>query len=220
MKPKKLAILGLGSRTTLYYLKELNRLFHLKKGGYSTCPFLLLNTNFYEINPLLPNVSDALDAVVLTYLNEIEKLDITSILVPNITLHETIDRLMISKEILHPVHLTVSKCKSQKVNKIVLFGSLHSMQSDYIRSHFETNDIAVLLPSADDMFFIDEVRQHIYNETETEYMIKQYHTLLNQYSKDDLVVLGCTELSVLKPQNDAAIIDMVEIQIEEAIQNI
>ena len=50
MKKNTLSILGLGSRSTLFYLAELNTLYLQKKGGYSTCPFTLLNTNFDEIN--------------------------------------------------------------------------------------------------------------------------------------------------------------------------
>ena len=52
-----LGILGLGSRTTQFYIQELNRMFQAKKGGYSTCPFILLNTDFHKINTFLPEPS-------------------------------------------------------------------------------------------------------------------------------------------------------------------
>ena len=98
MNKTTLGILGLGSRTTAYYITELNRLYNLYKGGYSSCPFLLWNTNFDTINSLLPNPSKELDSATQQCINEIEKLDIDFILVPNITLHETIDRLRVKKE--------------------------------------------------------------------------------------------------------------------------
>lgn len=219
MVKTRLAILGLGSRSTLYYLKELNRLYNTKKGGYSTCPFILLNTDFEKINPLLPNTSAQLDTVLRDYFKEINTLDITQIVVPNITLHETIDRIDITKKILHPLHLSVSKIRENNLEKVVLFGSLHSMNSSYIRSYFELNSIEVVLPSHKDMLFLDEVRKYIYNETETTEIIKNYHLLIKRYTASYTVLLCCTELSIVKPLDQTNLIDMVQIQIEEALKH-
>lgn len=219
MTKTKLAILGLGSRSTLHYLKELNKLYHLEKGDYSTCQFTLLNTNFNAINQLLPNTSVALDAILQNYINEIEQFDIEEILVPNITLHETIDRLNIQKTILHPLALTLAKIQENKTKEIVLFGSKYSMQANYIRSYFESNQIAIILPNQEEMLLIDEVRKQIYNKTETTELINKYFSIIDKYSKNNLIVLACTELSILKPTNQTNIIDMAQLQIEAAIKN-
>ncbi|MDG2431828.1 hypothetical protein, partial [Flavobacterium sp.] len=101
MSKESVGLLGLGSRSTLYYIEQLNRLYNKKMGGYSTFPFMMINTNFDTINSLLPNPSNELDAVLTEYVTRLEKLEITAILIPNITLHETIDRLKIRKKILH-----------------------------------------------------------------------------------------------------------------------
>ncbi|MGO4818325.1 hypothetical protein [Flavobacterium sp. W22_SRS_FP1] len=69
----KLGILGLGSRSTTFYINELNKLYNQEKGGFSTCPFTLLNYNFDAINSLLPDASDSLDAIVQDYITELEK---------------------------------------------------------------------------------------------------------------------------------------------------
>ncbi|RPD99088.1 hypothetical protein EGM88_04360 [Aureibaculum marinum] len=219
MKKTNLAVFGLGSRSTLYYIKELNRLFNNQKKGYSTCPFILLNADFNTINSLLPNPSEKLDTITHHYIKEIEKLDIEQILVPNITLHETIDRLIIHKKIIHPIHLTASKLTQNKWTKIVLFGSLHSMTSTYIGSNFKLNGIEVTLPSKEDMFNIDEFRKQVYNETETIKTIKNYQSIISKYSKNYPVVLACTELSIFKTASNN-VLDMAEIQITEAIKSI
>ena len=75
----KLAILGLGSRTTSFYLKHLNNIYNEKKGGFSTCPFLLLNADFNTINSLLPYVSEDLDTAVSQYTNQINSLHVDSL---------------------------------------------------------------------------------------------------------------------------------------------
>jgi len=216
----KLAILGLGSRSTSFYLKKLNNIYNKKNGGYSTCPFLLLNANFDSINSLLPTVSEKLDTAVSYYINQIKNLNIDYLLIPNITLHETIDRLNISQNILHPVHLSIEKIKENKWEKVVLFGSLFSMKSDYIKNQFKENGIDVLLPNEKDMIFIDEVRKQIYNELETDDLLKKYHSIIQKYTEINPVILSCTELSILKPKNNKMLLDMAEIQMEAAIKEI
>jgi aspartate racemase len=218
MSKTQFAILGLGSRSTLYYLEQLNKLYNAKNGGYSTCPFFLLNTNFDNINQLLPNTSVQLDAILQNYLDQIESLEVAEILIPNITLHETIDRLELQKNIIHPLPLSVVKMRETDTKKVMLFGSLHSMQSRYIRSYLEFNSIEVLLPSLEDMIFIDEVRTHIYNSTETKEIINIYHELIKKYSENNAVILGCTELSILKPTDQKNVIDMAQLQIEAAVK--
>jgi len=216
----KLGVLGLGSRSTLYYLSELNRLYHQEKGDYSTCPLVLLNTDFNAINSLLPNRSKALDAILQTYVYEIEAFHIQQLLIPNITLHETTDRLLITKNVLHPVHLSLKKIKEKHWNKVVLFGSLFSMNATYLKDQFKANGIEVLLPSQDDMQCIDLVRQDIYSGTETTELIKKYHSIINFYTAQYPVILSCTELSVLKPKGNKNLLDMADVQIEEAIKQV
>ncbi len=218
MQKLKLSILGLGSRSTLFYLKELNKLYQKQKGGYSTYPLLLLNANFDEINQLLPEPSAELDSIVQGYLNEIEKLDAEYSLIPNITLHETIDRLNIKSKFLHPVVLTAAKINANNWREIVLFGSLQTMQSDYISSIFSAKCINTVFPSAKDKLLIDKVRKQVYNETETEEMINNFHLLVEKYSKNNPVVLACTELSILNSENqNKRVVDMTQEQLTAAV---
>jgi aspartate racemase len=213
-----LAVLGLGSRATSFYLSELNNVYNAKKGGFSSCPLLLLNTDFDTINSLLPNTSTALDLVVKQYTNELEKLQIEHLLIPNITLHETIDRLKINQNLVHPISLSIKKIKEKNWKKVVLFGSLFSMNSAYIQGQFKENGIEVMIPSKQDMVFIDSIRKHIYNNTETAELITKYQAIINKYSEKQPVILACTELSILKPKGNKNVIDMADVQIEEAVK--
>ncbi|QDO94538.1 hypothetical protein FNB79_11365 [Formosa sediminum] len=215
----KLAVLGLGSRTTAYYLSTLNLLYNNKFGAYGTCPLFLLNVDFNTINPLLPNTSKALSAIVGGYLNSLDAFGAQHIIIPNITLHETVDQLNVNTTVLHPIHLTISKIKAQHCSTIVLFASMYSMQSDYIRSHFRAHGIDVLLPSKTNMEFIDKVRTTVYNGTETPNLIAAFHTLLDDYSRTYPVVLGCTELSVLNLKTNPNLIDMAQLQMETAVNH-
>ncbi|GAA4233185.1 aspartate/glutamate racemase family protein [Postechiella marina] len=218
MEKVALSILGLGSRTTSFYLSELNELYNKKHGNYSTCPLLLLNANFNTINSLLPKPSKALNKVTQNYLTTIGKLGAKHILVPNITLHETIDGLEGNIGILHPVLLTIDRLKENNWSKIVLFGSIYSMKSNYINTYLSSTGIEVVLPTETDMVFIDHVRKEAYAGTESKTLIKNYHLLIKKYSGNYPVVLACTELSILKPLSVENLVDMAQLQMEQAIK--
>ncbi len=218
MDESKLAILGLGSRSTTFYIHELNRLFNQRHGGYSTFPFKLLNTNFNKINPLLPNTSSALDKVMQTYLSALEKWDSQNILIPNITLHETIDRLKVSTPIIHPIQLIIQELQNQKINQIVILGSLYSMQSNYISSKLTTIGIKVTLPKDDEMKFLDSFRKNVYDSLETTSDIKKYHDIILKYQELSTVVIACTELSIHCPKNTSNVLDLATLQISKAVR--
>ncbi|MBF4485846.1 aspartate/glutamate racemase family protein [Flavobacterium sp. CSZ] len=220
MKIQSLGILGLGSRSTLFYIKELNRLYHNKKSRYSTCPFKLWNANFDVLNNLLPQPSKKLTVLVDNYLAELQPLQVDAILIPNITLHETIDKLSIIPKIIHPVHLTIAKLKGDGFNEIVLMGSLHTMESNYLKAAFNKQSIAVVLPNAEERLVIDDVRKHIYWETESEELLKEFANVIKKYSTNYAVVLACTELSVAWDTLGVNVFDMSRIQIETAVKNI
>lgn len=219
MNIKSLGILGLGSRSTLFYIRELNRLYHEKKAGYSTCPFKLWNVNFDPINKLLPQSSKKLEVLIINCIVELQQMKIDALLIPNITLHETVDALDLKINIIHPVVLVIAELKKQGIEKVVLFGSLHSMETDYIKGNFKKEGIEVLLPSKEDRILIDTVRKNIYAETETLELLKQYNNTVVKYTEFYPVVLACTELSIAWNDASGNVYDMARIQIRIVIDN-
>ncbi|NRD23649.1 aspartate/glutamate racemase family protein [Winogradskyella litoriviva] len=213
----KLGVLGLGSFSTLFYIKELNALYNKKHGGFSTCPFTMLNINFDAINNLLPNTSNHLDNLVLNPLNKLAQLNVHSIIVPNITLHETLDRLNIPSNIIHPVTQTIIKLKDDNHRHVTVFGSLYTMQSNYISSAFKSHHISVLQPSEEDRLIIENLRVVIYNGTETTEQLATFRSLIAKYTQNGAVVFACTELSVAYNNQNNLVYDMARIQINTAI---
>ena len=219
MKIESLGLLGLGSRTTLFYIKELNRLYFDKKGGYTTCPFKLWNANFDAINNLLPETSSKLDVLLQNCLTELQNLKVDAVLIPNITLHETIDRIIAVPGIINAVNLTIAKLKEGDFTKVVLFGSLHTMESDYLKIKFKNEGISILLPSEEERLFIDNLRKSIHWETESMELLKEYNHLIKKYSAKYPVVLACTELPIGWNSSHINIFDMSRIQIGPAVEN-
>lgn len=217
MKDKSIGVFGLGNRSTLFYIDELNKRFNSLYGGYSTCPFILYNTNFETINPYLPNDFNKLEPLLIHYIKKIKELGANFLLVPNITLHETLDRINIGLDIAHPVQLTIDKLMETKQAEAVIFGSLYSMQSKYLKHAFLKRNILLIEPRKEHKEFIDYIRNKIYFKQESKKDMEEYRRLLLLYSKDHPVIIGCTELSIYTSQYQNNIYDMASFQIEKTL---
>ena len=217
-----IGLLGLGSFTTQLYLRLLNQFYSEVHGGFSTCPLIMLNANFEHINNYLPNKFDKLIPVTEKYITELNKQSIRCMVVPNITLHETIDRISLPSGInlIHPIMETIMMVKQDNVREVILMGTKHTMNSDYIKNHFENQGITVSLPNEDDQTKIDQLRQDIYRGKESKLQRYEFNDLCEQYSLNAPVVLSCTELSIVKLSPQVSIYDMVKIQVKRALETL
>ncbi len=105
-QPLNTCILGLGERSTQFYISTLHRLYHEKLGGFHTFPFVLYQIDFNTINPFLPNQFDKLIPEMKNILQMILDVNASQYLIPNITLHETLDKINHQIDMVHPVQLT------------------------------------------------------------------------------------------------------------------
>ena len=212
------AVLGLGKTSTSYYINEIHRRFKLQHGEFSTCPFLLYQIDFQEINPFLPNQFDILIPKVQTFLNQISNFGITKLLVPNITLHETLDQIEWSLKICHPIDLTIQYLHRNMITEIYLFGTLYTMNSEYLKEKFSKNNISLKKPSEVDQKLIDDFRKEVYNETQTPDEVLNFQNLIRKYSIENPVVIACTELSIFSLKENPSCIDMMDLQIIDFLE--
>ena len=214
MTIKNLGLLRLGDKSTLLYINELKAAY--SRVSKCTFPVTIVNTDFTIINDLLPTPSKQLDEILQKHIDELCALNIKAVLIPNITLHETIDRLKIKVPIIHPLHLTISEIKRDNQNEVVLFGSKYTMQSNYIKSIFEANNIKTLLPTSSEMQQIDDIRRQVYLDKTSDDLLDSFHLLIEKYAKTSSIIIACTELSLVLPSKGVNIFDMARIQINEA----
>ncbi len=212
---KPLGILQAGALSTDYYTQKLRNYY--KPIAETSIPWILEETDFEAINKLLPYPSRQLDSLIYEHLKALKIKGVEAILIPNITLHETVDRLDIQTPIVHPVHLTIAELKKHNADKICLFGSLYTMQSEYIRDPFQTNNIETTLPSSEDMQTIDDYRKIVYNGTENLKSRQEYQNILAKYLLQHPVVIACTELSMASDNGNPLVFDMAEIQIATCV---
>ncbi|MGR5236232.1 aspartate/glutamate racemase family protein [Vibrio alfacsensis] len=220
----ELGLLGLGSRTTQFYFEQLNRQYHAQFLGDSSCPLLLVNTNFNEFNPYLPNQYDKLQPALMHYLTILHSLNVKRVIIPNITLHESIDNLdlddEIYPEIIHPVTETIRRLKADEQSEIMLIGSLYSMASNRLYQQFNDAGIVINVPNQQMMQRIDNIRKRVYGYCEDVQDSDEFFALIAGYQSQSAVVIACTELSILAQAKPTSIYDMVTIQLQTAINQI
>lgn len=215
MQNNELVILGLGARSTLFYQKTLHDLYFNKYKNYSTCPFILHQINFNIINPYLPNGHDTIAPILK---NSLEKYNTpkTNLLVPNITLHTILDTLNLKLNIIHPIKLLKNKLKSSTINKCVVFGTRHTHTNSSLGKALNFNNIQIKPLNTNEIEFLDVLRQDVYSNAESVTSINKFNQLLKAYSKDYLVIIACTELSVINTTNTNNVIDLAIMQCEAA----
>ncbi|KIA84617.1 hypothetical protein OA84_03685 [Kaistella solincola] len=209
----KKGILGLGRVSTTYYFNEIQRRYQLLHDEFSTCELLLYQIDFQEINPFLPNNFENLIPKIESYLAQISKMGISHLLVPNITLHETLDKIDFPFEIYHPVDLAFNYLTEKAISEIYIFGTFYTMNGRYICEKFAQKAVKSLKPNRADQTWLDTFRKAVYNETQTADEVKHFQNLIEKYTTKSPVLLACTELSVFSPKDNLRCIDMAELQI-------
>lgn len=211
-------ILGLGKESTQYYLSQVHEKYNNENLDFSTCPMLIYQIDFQEINPFLPDQFAILKERLENYLKEIKNLGITKLLIPNITLHETLDQLKFDIEISHPVNLTIDHLIEQKIDRITIFGTSYTMNSSYLKNKFLDKNISVSVVDFEDQNRIDRFRKDVYRNEQTEEDTRHLHQLIKKYSVKSCVLLACTELSVVANKEDLNFIDMADLQINDFLR--
>ena len=199
-----LGVLAMSEDATQWYLKQLE-----------STEITVFNTDFERINALLPSPSEQIIKLLKSYLNQVTKVD--ELLIPNITIHNIIDCILATEyfpfTIIHPVDLLIKELKTTACKKILLTGTIHTMQPGYISEKLNEAGIEVTFPNSKEIMEIDTLRKEVYHKRAKEKQIQAFHQLLNSYTKNITVVLACTELSMINKVAAKNILDMAQIQI-------
>lgn len=199
----------MGAYSSKYYLSFLDNY---------TDKIEVINVDFDTLNQYLPDKFELIANELAQYLNYLLLKSFDYVLIPNITIHEVLDKYFSSLAInlVHPLKESVNRCKIMKVKCAVLFATKYSMEHNYISDFFRKNGIQIIIPNLDEREVIDQTRRSIFEGDLTKEDINKFKTVLSSYNKDYPVIFGCTELSVLqKTRKYSNIIDMSEFQIEE-----
>ncbi|MBX2849443.1 MAG: aspartate/glutamate racemase family protein [Acidiferrobacterales bacterium] len=220
MHTSKLALISLGDRATMYYLREITHLYQRRFGSDEFCPLVLKKTNFKHAINSSPNSDFRLfdEDTQVHFENAIEA---QKIILPSIDLH----RLLIEKpqgdfnydSVINPIEATISKLQHEQCEQVMLFTTRFANGDGYLKSRFSQSGIEVLLPHEGEQVFLDIFREKVNTFSETAKEIEQYRDLLSNYAKENCVVTACAEFSIATLANNTNVLDMARTQIEEAV---
>jgi aspartate racemase len=193
-----IGLLGLGKDSTSFYLDRIKSEWNKKYGSENECPIVVHPVDFEKINALLPCQFDQLEPIIEKHLFDLNKLEVDRIIVPNITLHLTIDRLELSSEmkakIVHPFRETIRYLKTQDIKEITLFGTRHTMNSEMVKTYFSTEGFQIRDVSEVDIEQIDQLRLDVFDNGANKNAQFALSELAIKYPNP---VLMCTELSLI-----------------------
>jgi len=221
---QRLGLLGLGSQSTRFYIRLINDRYNALHGGYSTCPFVMLNVDFDRINPFLPDDLERLEPVVLDVLREARSLGIGRLIIPNITLHDAVDRVLEQSgeplHIVHPVELAAAAIRAAGHHKVTVLGTRHTMRPGPLWDAFQRQGIELQAPEEMYQEHMEELRNLMFEGKEATGPTMAFQYML-WAMKVKPALVACTELSMALPEPVAeGVFDMARIQIEEAIRQI
>lgn len=208
----KIGMLGLGRDATTYYYEKLGT----RIGAENIALFSL---DFDTINAHLPNNFDCLEPALSDGLKAVQTCK--AIIIPNITLHETFDRLnapLSDLPIMHPVHLTLARLKQAKLTTAALLGSTYTMRSLAWKQAFKDYGIEPFVLPDTTAQVMDDFRCTVYAGLQTDADILQFQNRVKTYSEKVPVIIACTELSLFAPRAIDTLFDTAEIQINEAVK--
>ena len=212
-------IIGLGSRTTLHYINQINSQFNNKKGGYNTFPFLLLNANFENINPYLPNQYDKVNEQLLPLIQKAKQTGLKRLLFPNITIHETLyeyPALTEGIQLIDPINEVISVINTNQ--PVLIIGSAYTSYSSNLAKRFKDVGIRVNTNETATTDWVNDFRIKVYYEKETKEEVTVFNDLMESLAQNQSVLIACTELSTVLHTRHNNVFDLVGIQIKAFIK--
>jgi aspartate racemase len=204
----------------LYLGKDSSEFYERKILDKGIKEMKIIQTDFKTINSFLPDQFDRLKEVIRPYLKQAESKNIEQLIIPNITLHETIDQIQdeFSFAVIHPVRAAIEFLKNKNIKKAVLFGTTYTMNKGYIVNMAKESGVVVNLPTEKHQLIIESFRKKVFYKTDSVLDRENYLNLLRSYSKISNVLLACTELSLIhETEQTENVLDMASIQLKTIV---
>lgn len=212
------AILGLGKVSTAYYYERIQEQFNAQNEEFSTCPLLLYQIDFQEINPFLPQNFSVIIPSLENHFKKLSEIGVKKLLVPNITLHETLDQMNLPFQICHPVNLAIQFLMENNIRETYVFGTLYTMNSAYFQQKIGNQNIKILKPTNEHQNWLDQFRKDVAHESISASQISEFKNLIEEYATKNPVLIACTELSIYSLKNLPNCIDLADLQIKEFLK--
>ena len=224
---KKIGLVGgTGPESTLMYYKELNSRIDKITNGTQMPDIVIESVDFRKAWDFVTSERyDLLKDYLAEKIKCLKNSGAEVISLTAVTMHMVYEEL-VKETGVSLISIPKSVCKEAKAKgykKILLLGTIFTMEQDYMKKDFREAGIDVFVPDEDDR---DLVAKRIFEELEQgivkESTLKEFQSIIDKMRDQcgvEAVVLGCTELPLLLNSNNCSIpcLDSVEIHINDLI---
>ena len=224
---KKIGLVGgTGPESTIMYYKELNSRIDKITSGTQMPDIVIESVDFRKAwNFVSSGRYDLLKDYLAEKIKCLKNSGAEVISLTAVTMHLVFDEL-VKETGVSLISIPQSVCKEAKAKgykKLLLLGTIFTMEQDYMKKDFLEAGIEVFIPDEDDRKL---VAKRIFEELELgivkESTLKEFQNIIDKMRDQcgaEAVVLGCTELPLLLNSNNCSIpcLDSVEIHINDLI---
>ncbi len=225
---KKIGLIGgTGPESTLMYYKELNTGIDRITNGKHMPEIVIESLDFRRAWDYISSGKyDLLKEYISGKVLSLKNAGAETISLTAVTMHIIFEEL-VKETGVSLISIPKAVCKEAKnkgYKKILLLGTIFTMEQDYMKKDFRDAGIEVYIPDENDRKL---VAKRILEELEIgivkESTLKEFQNIIDK-ARDccgvEAVVLGCTELPLILNANNCSIpcLDSVEIHINELIR--
>lgn len=220
---KTIGILGgMSWESTVVYYTKLNQYVKETMGSEHSAKMLLYSFDYHELEVLLEkNDWTSIEMRLIKEAKALETMGADCLLLGANTMHIAAHKVEQALKIplIHIVKATREAVKNKGMKKVLLLGTMYTMQSDLYPNLFKEEEIEVVTPSKRNQASLHRI---IYQELiKGNFLDASKQKVLEIIDQEDVdgVILGCTEIPLLIKQNDCQVplLDTLELHVKAAV---
>ena len=221
---KTLGLLGgMSWESSVEYERLINRAVRSRLGGTSSADLVIRSFNFAEIEALQKagKWAAAGDKLAEAAMG-LEYCGADAILICANTMHLLAERVQrdLGIPLIHIVDATGNAIAARGLTKVLLLGTLYTMQKDFFKKRLAENfGIEAVVPDEAEMHEVhriiyNELVQGVFNESSKAYLLALIDRLV--YAGAQGVIAGCTEIELLVKAEDVSVPYFATVQLHTA----
>lgn len=228
---KKIGILGgMTFESTVNYYYRINRQVNQTLGGMHCAEMILYNLDFDFINERMHAQDwEPIYEQLLAAALKVQAAGADFLVIATNTMHRFYERLQAALDIpiLHIGDCISSQCQAQGVKKVLLLGTIFTMQQDFLKKRLQQNGIEVVVPASE--AYMQTIHHIIIDELAFGKILdgsrQRYADIITGMIEHEAiqgVVLGCTEIELLIKPGDVpvAVIDSTQAHVDGSVRMI
>ena len=219
---------GMSWPSTIDYYRTLNELAQSARGGHHSANILLRSIDYHAIKSAYSGHWEQVPGLLEVEVRAFASLGADCLVLCNNTLHEALDQLLpglnLALPVIHIARETGAEAVRLGMQRVLLLGTLHTMEHHYYRSVLEGFGLEVQIPDPAERTRIQSIQNELARGNVLPRDREWFDGMLARYRQLDAAVLACTELPLLFPGSATApppgpaLLNPTRIQCEAAMR--